>query len=1467
MTIAAKHMDPVVGVDIHIIMIPSPAGPIPTPLPNPFVGMVMDPFDYAPVIGATVYINGMPRGLGGTACVPLPPHLPLGGPFGPPPPGNEGEIFMGSATVVVDGDAQSFLGLQVLTCQSVGMPSPPRPKGQPGKSLFLPVSTVLCIPMGPPVMIGGPPTITAFAAAATAGAMKLLGGLGKMVRKAQRGAGKFGKAMRKISKKAHDAGDKVADKLKLGDRGRQRVHNAVCTVTGHPVDVATGRVFTDKTDLELPGPLPFVWKRSWSSTSTYAGDLGFGWHHEYQRSLYIEDHVVLYRNEEGRTVFFPPLAPGQEHFDRTERLTLLRDPSELGGSYCLRTMDWLTYRFGEVGRENNEQALVEITNPVRDRIGFGYDARGRLTEITDTAGRSIQLTYDHAGRITALSAPHPDEQNKRFVVVQYGYDERGDLVQVLDALGQPARYAYDHHLLIKETDRNGLSFYFEYDGSDEKARCIHTWGDGGIYDHRLRYDVASGQTWVTNSLGHTTRYRHENGLVVETEDPLGAVTLTEYDEYNQKLKETDEIGNLTVFAYDERGNLTEATSPDGARLLLTYGEPGKPGADRPLEATDALGGVWKWHYDEQSRLLERTDPLGATTRFLYQGARLSAVVDAQGQATGVRYDSSGLLTGLFSPDGGTSAWHYDHLGRPVAATDPNGNEQRRGFDLLGRVTRVREPDGNLRELEYDGEDNIIHARDQHHDVRFGYRGMGRLSSRTEADTTVRFEYDSEEQLTGIVNEHGYVYRFALGPTGEVDTESGFDGIRRVYRRDPAGQVLEVERASGLVSKYGYDKSGRVIGVEHSDGTKESYAYRPDGELIEATNSATGVGFERDALGRIIKETQGEHWVATEYDAVGLRRAMQSSLGAAIQIERNPMGDVLSVSCSHLPSSTGSGPDAHLPSPSVSGSGGEGAVLPSPSVSGSGGEGAVLPSPSVSGSGGEGSLPEGSGTAGDGSEPQPLWKATFERDLLGLEVSRGLPGGVQSRWQRDKLGRPVSHEIWSGAKQVRAVGYQWEPNDRLRRVVDALKGPTTYTHDALGNLASAAYPDGTVEWRMPDAVGNLFKREDRGDRKYGRAGELLESTDPRGRVTSYAYDAEGNLKEKRTADGELWQYEWDAAGMLSRVTRPDGTEVTFQYDALGRRISKSYRGQTTRWVWDGNVPLHEWVEGELQPRAEPETAPLWQADPLIKKREAELSRHLERGPPERGTPDAPITWLFEPESFAPIAKLGPSGNQSIVTDYLGTPVSMLDDSGEPVWSANINTFGKLRDLEGDAGACPFRWPGQYEDAETGLYYNRFRYYDSDAGQYASQDPIGLRGGRAFRVYVGDPLVETDPLALAKAGKCGNMSGDDLEKAVQKKLDDAGIKYRPNREVGAKGEIDIETDQAIIEITRQKKGKRSQVKNKYINDPDFNPGKKPVILFAPDYNRSAAKEVEDVGALVVNDGKTLDDDLETLVALLK
>lgn len=155
MTLAAKHMDPVVGIDMHMVQPPPPAPPV--MLPVPFVGYLIDPADYAG--GCTIHVNGLPRARAGTPGMGCPPHVPPGGMFVKPPT-NECEMYQGSSTVVFDGDAASAMGHQVLGCHDVGMVAPVRGwKQAVAKSLMMGSCSVVPISSSP-VMINGTPAIT-----------------------------------------------------------------------------------------------------------------------------------------------------------------------------------------------------------------------------------------------------------------------------------------------------------------------------------------------------------------------------------------------------------------------------------------------------------------------------------------------------------------------------------------------------------------------------------------------------------------------------------------------------------------------------------------------------------------------------------------------------------------------------------------------------------------------------------------------------------------------------------------------------------------------------------------------------------------------------------------------------------------------------------------------------------------------------------------------------------------------------------------------------------------------------------------------------------------------------------------------------------------------------------------------------------------------------------------------------------
>ncbi|MBC8955025.1 RHS family protein [Xenorhabdus sp. PB62.4] len=146
----------------------------------------------------------------------------------------------------------------------------------------------------------------------------------------------------------------------------------------------------------------------------------------------------------------------------------------------------------------------------------------------------------------------------------------------------------------------------------------------------------------------------------------------------------------------------------------------------------------------------------------------------------------------------------------------------------------------------------------------------------------------------------------------------------------------------------------------------------------------------------------------------------------------------------------------------------------------------------------------------------------------------------------------------------------------------------------------------------------------------------------------------------------------------------------------------------------------------------------------------------------GTPadEQRIRWLYEPGALTPSARFEYGKLHYMVSDHQGTPREMLDEEGGLVWAQRLTTWGKAERSQviasNDADYhvnCNLRFLGQYEDEESGLYYNRFRYYSPETGQYLSPDPIGLMGGLNPYGYVHNPSNWVDPYGLTG---CPNVS---------------------------------------------------------------------------------------------------------------
>ena len=863
---ASKHGDPQLGVDIHLCAVPP--SPSPVPLPTPHTSVVFDPFDYVPILGATVTVCGMRRATAGTNATAI--HIPPGFPFVPKLPDKDDEIFMGSSTVLADGDPFSFTSVPTLSCQVAGMISPPRLKKKgPPKVMLLPTTVNLAIPTN--VFVGGPPTISLLGMAFKFG----LSGLGRFARSG------------------------------LFRRIRQRLFRSLnpgflkCVILrAEPVNILSGEVSVEHEDFTLPGRTPIEWRRTYTSNNSRVGLCGHGW--ETPADIRLEAHT-----SDGRVSMILPTG-GPLFFDRlpaaqgevAAELELIDGAllSDHGDEFRVRTKEDRVYHFPKALVKVAAGGVTEYPiGRIADLCGNFLDFErlsGHLVGVRESAGRYIQLLTEN-GRIRQIALQLPGQKDPH-VFVKYQHDANGDLVAVIDAMGSPYKFAYNTHHLARHTDRNGLTFYYEYDKPAQNDwRVVHAWGDGGLYNYTFEYFDELNERRITDSLGHVSTVKlNEAGLPISEIDPLGGMTIFEYDDAGRTTAVVDPGGRRTEYGYDERGNLLKLTRPDANCIETEFNA-----LNKAVTITDPNGAVWQQKWDDLGLLVEQTSPLGNVSHYTYDvRGQLVAFTNPRGANTGLAFDTVGNLASLNDALGHRIRLAYDRLGNVTGKTDPLGQETLYRYDTKSRLTDVRLPSGATIRCAYDAEDNLIRYVDENGaETRLEYFGLGEIKRRIQPDGyMVEYHYDTEERLIGVTNQRGETYQLNRDPLGRITEEVDYWEQARRYTYDASGYLTSSTDPLWRTIQYATDPLGRILKKTLPDGFVETFAYDVNGNLVETANSHAAIKRQFDAEGRLTEEVQGAFTIKNSYDATGNRVVRETSLGNAVAFEFDALDQAVAV---------------------------------------------------------------------------------------------------------------------------------------------------------------------------------------------------------------------------------------------------------------------------------------------------------------------------------------------------------------------------------------------------------------------------------------------------------------------------------------------------------------------------------------------------------------------------------------------
>lgn len=904
--------------------------------------------------------------------------------------------------------------------------------------------------------------------------------------------------------------------------------------------------------------------------------------------------------------------------------------------------------------------LTSKTDPENHTTQFSYNANNQLTKIEDEIGVWREYGYDYDKTKDEFYFREKDGVGK---VTESWYKNDGKLTKK-HINGNEVIVAFFDKKNVSLKKESGISSIIEEDdfGNIIKIQSEHNKPVTFIYDKYYSNLVSSvnddgvESKYSYNDSGNLIKFIEAEGTSSERKIEYG------YDKYGNLSKiifyDADNKQNITEYFYDKSGNVIVYIDPDGGVVTYLYNANGDV-----LEYVDQLHNKWVMRRDDKGNLLSIMDPLGRVTYRAYNNIdKVIEKVENKNVVGFLSYDSRGNLISLEKVKGGLMVFTYDNAGNITSITDQKGIGEKREYDSESKLIRIIS--ANNEEIKFDYVDKESgKAYDVTRPTEISYPTFSR-----------EFKYDifgNKISQKDVYNNDFRVTRYSYDDVRRLREIVFPDGGKQFFDYDAQGNKIKLINSLGDIVNYKYDYRGNIVSIFDSIDGNKRFSYDSKNRLIEEIlPMGQKYIYEYDSADHLVSKIfPGGEKIEYAYDQVGrIIKVIYSSM------DKN---DEVNFSYSDSDMLTGYSNATSSASYLFDDSGKK--VKETIKIDGF--EKTFNYSYFSNGLKKSFQNPEG-------EKYNYFYNESNLLSLMELPdhsviqffyknnklVRLGYPGGLIVDYIYDELFRVKSLVAKNrDGGVIYNQDYTYDKNDNIIIKKDN-SGERYFSYDSSNRIISASSSDEEIKRVVYDARGNIIQNGVVNG-GYNLNNEILSFG-----VSNFKSDNNGNLIEV-DSDGLVSKYKYDAGERLISFEK-SGYKVEYSYDPWGNRLTKTGNDSTAFYLnTDEGVGIE--YNGDYEKIVEYGYIPnnYWMTFPLFMKKAGK--------------------YFF------------------YINDHLGTPQKLIDSSGDEVWFAKYDIFGKATIIKNEV-ENNLRFPGQYYDVESGLHYNMHRYYSPDTGRYITRD---------------------------------------------------------------------------------------------------------------------------------------------------